>query len=723
MFVPSTRVKRRAINIAAIALVCTPFGCTPKPACSPDNAKGCIVTEVRVRQERGGRDEKVDEDDVKDALITTQSSWFTSDASVALLGEKGSIFLRYERFEPLILERDLARIERFYRTRGFYETRVRAARVFRGGESTVRVEVVVDEGPPTAIASVAVVPTDPATPLPTSSPELNEAVREATALLKEGEPLTEASFDKAKVLLLEAFQNRGYAYAKVDGRAQVDRASHKANIEFLVSAGPPCVFGDISIRADLDLPVAPFRAVIEIEKGAPFSAQTLEQTRYALGRVLSLSTVLVLTNRSKEGEAPATTINAVFIVRKGVLRAIQVGGGAEVGARVEAHVVTEWEHKNFLGGLRHFSVSARTGVLFYPWQLVDFSQQVKPLPNIRTQAELLQPSFFEERTTGSLRVEANLYRPVTADANVNAASQNLYANFELVGTAGLERSFFRSLFRLNTSLNVQVIMPVPIYEDIPKGFDPLVIPYFNAFAALDYRRDKDGQPDPINPHIGVYAGVSAQVAAIVPDEAADIRLQPELRGYVPLWGAAVLAMRASFGVLFPIGYGEPLFNGTSASNQNERTRALQILQLRGFYSGGVNTNRGYGYSGVNPRDVVPNLFNTTGAETLVPVGGRTMWNASIEARIPIKSIFGGALFMDASDVWNDAPVGPHLSPGIGLRIATPIGPLRLDIAYRIPGLQALGGDVCEQNPSAESGCPPLLLDQPIYAALAIGQPF
>jgi hypothetical protein len=43
---------------------------------------------------------------------------------------------------------------------------------------------------------------------------------------------------------------------------------------------------------------------------------------------------------------------------------------------------------------------------------------------------------------------------------------------------------------------------------------------------------------------------------------------------------------------------------------------------------------------------------------------------------------------------------PHLSVGPGLRYITPVGALRLDIGYRVPGAQALGQS---QLPADEGG--------------------
>ena len=73
-----------------------------------------------------------------------------------------------------------------------------------------------------------------------------------------------------------------------------------------------------------------------------------------------------------------------------------------------------------------------------------------------------------------------------------------------------------------------------------------------------------------------------------------------------------------------------------------------------------------------------------------------MWEASMEIRFPLTGDLYGTVFLDASDVSSEvAFIGldsPHLSVGPGIRYHTPIGPVRLDIGYRVPGWQVRGSD-------------------------------
>jgi outer membrane protein insertion porin family/translocation and assembly module TamA len=63
----------------------------------------------------------------------------------------------------------------------------------------------------------------------------------------------------------------------------------------------------------------------------------------------------------------------------------------------------------------------------------------------------------------------------------------------------------------------------------------------------------------------------------------------------------------------------------------------------------------------------------------------------------------------------------HLSCGIGVRYDTPVGPVRLDIGYRINGLQVPGKQSPEQQ--AENGVQPTLLGLPLAIDFGIGEAY
>jgi translocation and assembly module TamA len=97
-----------------------------------------------------------------------------------------------------------------------------------------------------------------------------------------------------------------------------------------------------------------------------------------------------------------------------------------------------------------------------------------------------------------------------------------------------------------------------------------------------------------------------------------------------------------------------------------------------FYSGGGGTVRGQDYQ-------VLGATHSSG-ET---VGGKSFVGLSAELRMPIKGIFGGVLFADYGYIGESSVLGQkgdsHSGIGVGLRIDTGIGPVRIDVATPLNG--------------------------------------
>ena len=99
------------------------------------------------------------------------------------------------------------------------------------------------------------------------------------------------------------------------------------------------------------------------------------------------------------------------------------------------------------------------------------------------------------------------------------------------------------------------------------------------------------------------------------------------------------------------------------------------LSMR-FFAGGDNTVRGYAYRSLGPTQTDP-------AGNEVVVGGRYLMVYSAEAETRIYDKLFGAVFMDAGNAMNTWKSPLFLSAGVGIRYATPIGLLRIDIAKPI----------------------------------------
>ncbi|TXC70766.1 outer membrane protein assembly factor [Sphingomonas ginsenosidivorax] len=97
----------------------------------------------------------------------------------------------------------------------------------------------------------------------------------------------------------------------------------------------------------------------------------------------------------------------------------------------------------------------------------------------------------------------------------------------------------------------------------------------------------------------------------------------------------------------------------------------QVAPSRRFYAGGGASVRGYGYQAIGPRD--PNND---------PIGGRSLTEFAVEARVKAFGNFGIVPFLDAGNIYT-SPLpkftGLQYGAGLGVRYYSNFGPIRLDV--------------------------------------------
>lgn len=164
----------------------------------------------------------------------------------------------------------------------------------------------------------------------------------------------------------------------------------------------------------------------------------------------------------------------------------------------------------------------------------------------------------------------------------------------------------------------------------------------------------DRRPEPLNPATGTFSSVSFERAASwLLSDVAYGKILGQQYLFVPV-GPLVLASR----VIGGYGFGDDLL-------PDDRFRA-----------GGATSVRGYGEDALGPRDIFG------GAR-----GGNRMLVMNQEARFPLYRWFHGVGFLDVGNVfdpdypfdWSELKIGY----GLGLRLDSPIGLLRLD--FGVPG--------------------------------------
>jgi outer membrane protein assembly factor BamA len=786
----NTRMAPKTLALALVLVALSFLACVKAsfqpPRCERADLSGCSIEGVDVYGNRN-----VSGSDITSKIATAETKHVLAGAleHVPILSLWDRLTVEYERLDPFVLQRDLDRIERLYRARGYYEAHVRAGRIFRKRGDAASVEIIVDEGKPVKVARVDINWKDykPGGPDKVLGP-----VKSIAASLKRGAVFEEVPFEATKQQILRALTDRGFAYAKVEGQGDVDIVRHEARVVYTIALGPHCTFGHISITGRGDLSAVPLLAALQIDKGDEFSTSALDSAQGALLSFGVFGSIDVQPKLAAPGTPQETVIPVIFQVQPVPMRAVKLGGGAEIGNRIEAHGLAGWEHWNLFGGLRHFTIDASPAVTLFPLTFNSIFNGGKttgtaapdaprdpndpfitPLLEFKLRSSLTQPGFllpFDARTRAVITASFSRYRLPT----IEPTARPVVGYLEGSGGVGLERPFWDAHVNLELYLNLQYDNPfrydywnpaLSAHKNLRKNglvaaYTNLVIPYVQSTATLDMRESEGKKIDAVDPHQGLFVTTDTQFAfnfwkgellGANTANVADVRVRPEVRGYVPITKKVTLALRLVMGVLAPFGYGNALrsagdsFVDADGDVNNAACHDLQIMQFRGFYSGGANSNRGYPYNGVgaHKKSCLPNggpggtgMVSPNGIDS-VATGGFYLWETSVEVRAPIVGELGTAIFVDASDT-NLSGLrlcAPHLSAGLGLRYNTPVGPFRADIGYRVTHAQVVKGvSACANDVDYDDeldrdahngGVNPLgdLAGLPIAVSVAIGQAF
>ncbi len=172
-------------------------------------------------------------------------------------------------------------------------------------------------------------------------------------------------------------------------------------------------------------------------------------------------------------------------------------------------------------------------------------------------------------------------------------------------------------------------------------------------GALPTSLNYDGSDDLLNPTRGFRLGgrVSPEVS-LQGSVFGYTRVQLDASVYRTVHDGVVLAARTRL--------------GTIAGAPRD-----QVAPSRRFYAGGGASVRGYGYQAIGPRD-----------SNNDPIGGRSLTEFAVEARIKAFGNFGVVPFLDAGSIYT-SPLpkftGLQYGAGLGVRYYSNFGPIRLDV--------------------------------------------
>ena len=427
---------------------------------------------------------------------------------------------------------------------------------------------------------------------------------------------------------VNGWRDRSYAKAEVARqKLTADHAKATLAADVVLDPGPALRFGRLTIKGADRMRLSRVRAIAGLPEGEAFSPAELDRVASRLRRTGVFKSVS-LTEDTAITAPDLLGITATLVEEK----KRRYTFGAEMSSNDGLSLNGAWLHRNLFGGGERLKISGDVTNIGVAQGGADFLLGVT----------LERPATFTPDTTAGIGLSYGKLNEADFDANIFSATITLshVVSEQLSGKAGLSYDYARITDPRGESTYRALSLPVSVIWD---RRDNKTDATRSFYAAAE-----------VKPFLGF--GITDS----------GVRTTLDLRGYKSLGTEKrlVLAGRVQAGAVF----GASLL-GTPRDYL--------------FYSGGGGTVRGQPYQslGVNVlRSGVGDLFQT---------GGKTFIGGSLEARMKVTDSIGVVGFVDvgridANDFFSDFGDW-HAGAGVGVRYATPVGPIRLDIAGPVGG--------------------------------------
>ncbi len=552
------------------------------------------------------------------------------------------------RYSESFLRRDEDSIRRLYQSNGFRDVQVthRIADDYEGKNGDLAVFLKVEEGPQYFVAALDVKGID----------HLDRAGTLARLSSVAGQPFSEFNVGVDRDTILAQYAEKGFPKATFEWSSEPAAEPHRMRLRYVIHEGSQQFVRQVVVTGNRRTRTQLIDRNITLNPGDPLSPEemtAIQRRLYNLGVFARVDAAI----QDPDGEVPQKYV--LYNVEEARRYSIAVGVGAELGRiggcedcfdapagatgfspRVSFDIT-----RNNLWGITH-SISLRTrvstlddrAVLNYSWPhfarndnlTVSFTGLFDDSRDIRT--------FNYRRQEASAQLNQRLTKTVTL--------------------------FYRVAYR-RVSVSDLKISPFLI----PLLSQPVRV----GIGSLNLVQDR--RDDPLDPHKGIYNTLDLGLAdRVLGSQRNFARVLARNATYHQLGKRLVLARSTEIGDIYAFHWnGSPL-------------DAIPLPER--FFSGGDTSDRGFPEYQAGPRDT----------STGFPLGGTALFFNQTELRFPLMGdTVGGVLFHDMGNVFSsfdkfsfrvgqqnlqDFDYMVH-AVGFGLRYRTPVGPVRVDLAYSI----------------------------------------
>ncbi len=613
------------------------------------------------------------------AIATTNSGWFARSKLVRWLGLGAK-----RRFAEQEFRRDVARLRLFYQINGYLDVKVDTTVVRT--DRDVYITFRITEGEPARVTRLDVSGLD-------SLPEGEKILQDLP--LKVGAPFNRTLLATTGDTIADRLHDRGFPTAAVflKGR-QVNREARTAELDLQVSLGAPAVIGSVRVGGTNRVDTSFVRSLLATAPGRMYRAQDLFQSQRNLYRteLFRFASVTIDTSIFRPGSG---TVPLVVQVTEGPFH--RARGSVGYGSSDCFRGGLGWTARNFAGSGWVLDVGGQVSKVG-AGKPFDFGAERSWLCS-QLKQDSIGSSHANYNLTTSMRRPAFLSPDNTIALSLfaeRASEFKVYLREDIGGSVSLTRetqsrtplTFTYRLAYGSTTAN-SVIFCAFFNACTSSDIDNLKRKRLLAtLGATAIRQRSNNLLDPSRGSV-LSAEVTHSSRFIGSSQLSQFtRLVGDAAWYRPLSGNIVFSWHVRAGVIFA-----PQVSITQGA-------ANFVPPEQRFYGGGPNDVRGYDRNELGPVVyVVPDSLVVRGTGGTVTVadkdvrvaatGGNTTVVGNVELRVP-SPIFGNrmrlAAFVDAGGVWERGDPGSsaaviRVTPGIGIRLGTALGPARLDVAY------------------------------------------
>lgn len=583
-----------------------------------------------------------------------------------LLRTRGSSFLRPWRRSPYrrdFIRFDRATLQAYYRRKGYLRARVDSVRVVPVEERASKVDVhfFIMEGPLSRLSGIHLEGTTP----------LSEAALRRVLSQKPGEPVDIPLVEVDRQAIEDRYADLGYVAAQV--RDSLYLEDGRASVVYRVEPGVVARLGKIGVKGNHTTRQRVVTREILLRPGDVFSRERLLQSQQRIYDTGLYGDVLF----ERGGIDSVTRLSELLItVRERKMAWVDVGLG--YGTVDQMRLTSEWGHRNIGREGVRFVASGRLGLRVGP-------HPFQPrLGDRRADASLSQPWIFGTRTQASLGGYAEQVPKFREGTDISLRAYG--------ASLALKRDLWRYTRGLLSLEHRHVISDSANLSAVPTAGRRS---YTTRRVALSAERDT--RRDLFDPKSGSDVIGNIEVAGgVLQGSTRFHKFSGSASSYSPSRRRATLALRIRAGYVRPFGR-RPAALDTLPD--------LDLIPVDDrFRTGGATSVRGYFENEIGARIVRETLRSSTGADSVVERvvirGGEVLLLGSVELRFPLFWIFSGAAFLDGGNVW-ERPKGISLermftlagpgagylemrySAGVGVRIGTPVGPVRFDYGWKL----------------------------------------